>query len=52
MLSLQETFLRRNEQVKIDDEFSSLIPALTEDEYKRLEASILNEGCRDAIVLW
>ena len=38
--------------MKIDDEFASLIPALTEDEYKRLEASILNEGCRDAIVLW
>ena len=38
--------------MKIDDEFSSLIPALTEDEYKRLEASILNEGCRDVIVLW
>ena len=36
--------------MKIDDEFASLIPTLTEDEYKRLEANTLNEGCRDAIV--
>ena len=38
--------------MRIDDEFASLIPALREDEYQRLETSILNEGCRDAIVLW
>lgn len=36
----------------IDKEFKELIPALTSDEYKGLEASILKEGCRDALILW
>ena len=38
--------------IVIDKEFKSLIPALTDDEYKGLEQSILEEGCRDALVLW
>lgn len=38
--------------MKIDVEFKSLIPPLTYEEKKMLEESILNEGCRDAIVLW
>ena len=38
--------------MKIDVEFQSLIPPLTYEEKKMLEESILNEGCRDAIVLW
>lgn len=36
--------------MKIDVEFQSLIPPLTFEEKKMLEESILNEGCRDAIV--
>ena len=28
------------------------VPSLTEDEFAGLEASILREGCRDAIILW
>ena len=39
-------------EIKIDEELSGLIPPLTEDEYSRLEQSILDEGCRDAIILW
>ena len=38
--------------MKIDKEFADLIPPLTEKEYKGLEASILTEGCRDALVVW
>ena len=38
--------------MKIDSEFKNLIPALTDEEYKGLEQSILSEGCRDALVLW
>lgn len=38
--------------MKIDAEFQSLIPPLTYEEKKMLEESILNEGCRDAIVVW
>ena len=36
----------------IDKEFKELIPPLTEDEYNGLEQSLLNEGCRDALVVW
>ena len=36
----------------IDNEFKSLIPSLTIEEYKQLEKSIIDEGCRDALVTW
>ena len=36
----------------IDQEFVMLIPPLTDEEYKGLEASILAEGCRDSLVVW
>lgn len=36
--------------MRIDNEFKNLIPALTDEEYKGLEQSILSEGCRDALV--
>lgn len=39
-------------QIIIDNEFRSLIPPLTPEEYNGLEESILAEGCRDALVLW
>ena len=38
--------------MQIDEEFAELIPALTENEYKGLEASIVADGCRDALVVW
>ena len=36
----------------IDEELQNLIPALTDEEFKGLEASIIAEGCRDALVVW
>jgi len=36
----------------IADEFKTLIPPLAPEEYAQLEANILTEGCRDALVLW
>ena len=36
----------------IDKEFESLIPSLTDEEFKGLEASIISEGCREALVVW
>ena len=36
----------------IDKEFAELIPPLAEEEYRGLEASIVSEGCRDALVCW
>lgn len=41
-----------NVEIVINPKFSNLIPALTSDEYKNLESSIINDGCRDAIILW
>jgi len=38
--------------IQIDAEFKSLIPPLSADEYQQLEANILAEGCRDALVVW
>ena len=40
------------EELKIDNEFASLITPLTEDEYSRLEESIIAEGCREPIITW
>ncbi|MBZ0279391.1 MAG: hypothetical protein K8L97_01540 [Anaerolineae bacterium] len=36
----------------IDAEFKALIPALTAEEEQQLEANLLAEGCRDALVVW
>lgn len=38
--------------IAIDSEFQSLIPPLSDDEYERLEKSILSEGVRDPIITW
>jgi DNA modification methylase len=38
--------------IQIDKEFRDLLPPLTDDERNTLEQSLLNEGCRDALVLW
>lgn len=38
--------------IAIDSEFQSLIPPLSDDEYERLEKSILAEGVRDPIITW
>ena len=38
--------------ITINEDFAKLIPPLTEDEYAGLEASLLSEGCRDALILW
>jgi len=38
--------------IRIDPEFAALIPPISVEERAQLEASILAEGCRDALVLW
>lgn len=39
-------------KIKIDREFQSLIPPLSQEEYKQLEANVIADGCRDALVTW
>lgn len=38
--------------LQIDNEFQSLIPPLSPEEYAALESNLLDEGCRDALVVW
>ncbi len=38
--------------VRIDQEFKSLIPTISQDEYSQLEGNVLKDGCRDPLVLW
>lgn len=40
------------EVIVIREDFKKLIPALTGEEYKQLEANILSEGVRDPLVVW
>jgi len=39
-------------EVRIDDEFSALIPPLTADERRQLEVNLMADGCLDALVVW
>tara|TARA_R100001163_G_C5062178_1_gene199174 strand:- start:893 stop:2089 length:1197 start_codon:yes stop_codon:yes gene_type:complete len=39
-------------QIKIKEEFKQLIPPLTTEEYKQLEANCIEEGIREKILLW
>lgn len=38
--------------IKIDEEFRSLIPPLSKEEYTQLEQNILKDGIRDPLVVW
>lgn len=38
--------------MKVNEEFKKLIPALSDEEFTQLERNCLQDGIRDAIVLW
>ena len=38
--------------IRVDPEFQSIIPALSDDEGAGLERSLKADGCRDALVVW
>lgn len=38
--------------IVIDPEFQELIPPLTDDEFKQLEANLLRDGCKEALTVW
>lgn len=42
----------RVREIEIDSEFKSLIPPLSQEERSQLETNLLNEGCRDQLVVW
>lgn len=39
-------------KLQIDQEFQSLIPQLKTDEFEQLEKNLLDDGCRDALMVW
>jgi N6-adenosine-specific RNA methylase IME4 len=39
-------------KLKIDNEFKSLIPALTKEEFEQLERNCIDEGVREPIIVW
>jgi DNA modification methylase len=39
-------------QIEINDEFKKLIHPLSTEEFNILEQSIIDDGCRDSLVLW
>jgi hypothetical protein len=38
--------------IQIDPEFKSLIPPLAPEEYAQLESNLIDDGCRDPLVVW
>ena len=39
-------------QLNIKTEFQELIPPLTKEEFEGLKADLIENGCRDKIILW
>jgi len=48
----QTAELHEDTSFQIDDEIAGVIPPLKDDEAAKLEASLRDEGCRDAVVVW
>jgi len=48
----ESKILTNNHEIKIDDEFKTLIPPLTSDEFEQLEQNIIAEGCREPLIIW
>lgn len=46
----REDFIKQS--IVIDEELKSLIPPLSTEEKLKLEANIVAEGCREALILW
>jgi len=49
---MQDIVERYYMNLRIKEEFKSLIPKLTAEEYEGLERNIKQEGCRDKIITW
>jgi ParB-like chromosome segregation protein Spo0J len=39
-------------EIQIDPEFQAMIPPLADEERRQLEANLVAEGCRDALIVW
>lgn len=43
---------KKNINIKIEDELKNFVVPLAKEEFAQLEVNILDEGCRDPIILW
>jgi ParB-like chromosome segregation protein Spo0J len=50
--AVAEPVIHLGPTVEVDPEFRKLIPLQSPDELNGLEASLLKDGCRDALVIW
>ena len=48
----KQGYYRSEQVIVIREDFKKLIPELTGEEFKQLEANILSEGIRDPLVVW
>ena len=39
-------------KLKLKEAYRTLIPPLSSEEYLQLEENIVNEGCREPIIIW
>ena len=42
----------QKKKIIIDEEFKALLPALDKKTFEQLEVNIIENGCRDSLVLW
>jgi len=47
-----KTTIQVDDSFTIKDEFKNLLPRLSADDIRKLERSILKEGCRDKLIIW
>jgi len=38
--------------IQIDPEFRDIIPPLTKSEFDQLEKNLIEEGCREKVIVW
>lgn len=52
MLDLRFIQLKFMDELKINQKFRELLPALTEEEHRQLEESIIKNGCETPLMIW
>ena len=51
-MKTSQSFTEENKMIKIDKEFESLIPPLSQEEFQQLEENCIRDGIRDPLVVW
>jgi len=48
----QQSTIEKEKEITILEELKIFIRSLTKEEYEQLEANLIAEGCRDALIVW